>query len=203
MDWSRGAVVSGDRGSVVNLWDLHTGEKTASLKGHKGHITAVRCLGPGAENVFVSGAQDGCLRVWDVRARRCLAAISAHISPEGSGAVADILYSVPASGDLAASKLVSAGADRVVKVFDARRNFETLHRFADHKDFIYSLAVAGNVCLSGGGDGMVLAHNVDSGALLWGVGANRAAVRCIHASSTKMVVAGDDGCSMIYNFDAA
>jgi len=74
------------------------------------------------------------------------------------------------------------------------------------KDFIYSLTCIGGVALSGGGDGILLAHSVASGELMWGLGANEAAVRCIGALSTGtksrqlMVAAGDDGKALVYDF---
>ena len=62
------------------------------------------------------------------------------------------------------------------------------------------------MALSGGGDGILLAHSVANGELLWGLGANEAAVRCVGAVATGtksrqlMVAAGDDGKAIVYDF---
>jgi hypothetical protein len=48
---------------------------------------------------------------------------------------------------------------------------------------------------------MLLAHDLRTGKPLWGLGANEAAVRCIGtAGGNKLVVTGDDGRVMIYDF---
>ena len=85
--------------------------------------------------------------------------------------------------------------------------------FSEHADFIYSLAVWGDVCLSGGGDGMLLAHDLrtsqavkGSGGLLWGLGASsQGAVRALGVgggggNAARLVAAGDDGNVLLYSF---
>jgi hypothetical protein len=80
------------------------------------------------------------------------------------------------------------------------------HELKGHGDFIYTLACVGGLALSGGGDGLLLAHNVASGEVLWGLGANEAAVRCIGVCATGprsrqvMLAAGDDGKALVYDF---
>ena len=62
-----------------------------------------------------------------------------------------------------------------------------------HKDFIYTMSSCGDCLLSGGGDGLLLVHDMKSGKLLYGLGANQGAVRCIAGTINRLVVAGDDG----------
>jgi len=47
---------------------------------------------------------------------------------------------------------------------------------------------------------MLLAHDITSRKLLWGLGANQAAVRCIGVTGSRLVAAGDDGNAIIYTF---
>ena len=56
-------------------------------------------------------------------------------------------------------KVITAGADARIQVLEPRQNFQPLHTLTSHKDFIYSLALAGDVVLSGDGQGMLLAHD--------------------------------------------
>jgi F-box/WD-40 domain protein 7 len=82
------------------------------------------------------------------------------------------------------------------------------HELKGHSDFIYSLACVGGLALSGSGNGILLAHNVASGEVLWGLGANEAAVRCIGVCAVGggakgrqvMLAAGDDGKCLLYDF---
>lgn len=96
------------------------------------------------------------------------------------------------------------------------------HVFDDHRDFIYCMDFipasgvdpggslrgciesdhAGGVLVSGGGDGMVLLHDLVSMRLLYGLGCcSKGAVRCIIAQEGKLTVGGDDGNAMIYQFN--
>jgi F-box/WD-40 domain protein 7 len=61
--------------------------------------------------------------------------------------------------------------------------------------------VAGPLAFSGGGDGSLIAHDVSEGCMRWGIGANKAAVRCIGTTSDSLVAAGDDGNAIIWHFD--
>ena len=71
-------------------------------------------------------------------------------------------------------------------------SLQAVHVFEEHRDHVYSLTAIGDLCVSGGGDGLVLVHSLASGELLYGLGANQAAVRaCMHAN--RLVCVGDDG----------
>ena len=98
--------------------------------------------------------------------------------------------------------------------------------FAEKRSFIYSVAVLGDVVLSGSGDGMLLAHSLNAdhghpkcgggsggdggvflggdssgvgGGLLWGLGASSmGAVRCVGGSTGRVVAASDDGSALVW-----
>lgn len=81
--------------------------------------------------------------------------------------------------------------------------------FAESRQFIYSVCVAGDVVLSGGGDGLLLAHDLNSTkstgkspGLMWGLGAcsQGGAVRAVACAHDSVVVAGDDGNALAYAF---
>lgn len=202
---SRG--VSGGRDQLACAWDFETGARIGRMAGHRGHVTAARWLGPsathedgtGGGDLFATGAQDGNVRVWDLRQRRAVAAVPAHVvEGEGAGAVGDLgVADSEAAGGIGLD-IVSAAADRAVCVLDSRRGFAVRHRLTEHKDFIYSLRVAGRLALSGAGDGALIAHDVVLGRPLWALGANEAAVRCVELCSAGLVASGDDGCALVY-----
>jgi len=157
------------------VWDLETGKLQRSLKGHKGHVTAVEWFvspGTGEDEaaagastpLVLTGAQDGHLRVWDLRSESCVANLATHTSDSGSGAVGAIRSTALASG---MDKVVTFGADKAVVVHDPRAGFAEAWRWTEHRDFPYSLEVAGPLVFSGDGQGMLLAHDLDSGRLLY------------------------------------
>lgn len=213
--WQGGLLASGDRSGEAVVWDLQTGQpKRAPFAAHRGHVTAMDAASPGdgaagsAGTLLVSGGHDGCIRVWDVRVgggrptaaggggaeRHVLEAKGAH-----TGAVNELKWHTLPSG---AQLLVSAGADKRLCLFDPRRSLQLVRECTEHRDHIYSLACHGGYAFSGGGDGMLLAHDLPTGDCLYGLGANRAAVRCIHATAPgSLVAAGDDGGLMVYRFE--
>jgi len=122
-----GLAVSCGRDGVACAWDLEKGSRLGSMKGHKGHVTAAAWLGrPGSgaglgASVFATGAQDGHVRVWDLRGKRALANELVHVRPEGVGAVNGLVLTPGGGG--AGCSLVSAGADAAVCVLDPRKGF--------------------------------------------------------------------------------
>jgi WD40 repeat protein len=189
--------VSGGRDSLACAWDFETGSRIGRMAGHKGHVTAASWLqaGEGSDgNLFATGAQDGHVRVWDLRARKAVANTPVHTTQEGAGAVGDLGVCTATSP----FDVVSAGADQAVCVLDSRKGFTLRSRLEHHHDFIYALCVAGRIALSGSGDGILLAHDVVRGEPLWALGANEAAVRCIECAGSTIVASGDDGKAMVY-----
>ena len=197
-----------------------------ALKGHRGHITALGHLEELAQpDVFVTGAQDGHVRVWDTRAARCAHNVPAHTSERGAGAVGAIRVALTGGGGcdggggsgscgdaagrgaradggdgIGGGLIVTAGADQRVCALEPRMGFTLVHAFGEHRDFVYSLETFGPLALSGAGDGMLLCHDLVAGKCVYGLGANRGAVRCIHAAPDGLVAAGDDGNAIVYSF---
>lgn len=195
--WHPGLAVTGGRDGLAIAWDLEAGKAITTMKGHKGHVTVVNWFSSDDTHVFLTGAQDGRVRVWDVRERKSVANIPAHVNRKGAGAVVGL---EGASVGLEQPLVVSAGADATIGLLDPRSSFQVAYRFTGHKDFIYSMHVGGGLCFTGSGDGMLLAHDLQRRTLLWGLGANKAAVRCIGQTHNKLVAAGDDGNAIIYSF---
>eukprot|EP00967_Tisochrysis_lutea_P037075 scaffold44652_cov30-Tisochrysis_lutea.AAC.1 len=193
--WAGQLVASADREGAVLSWDVEAGVAT-SLGRHGGHATALAPLGGAA--CLASGGQDGRVCIYDCRLAGCAAAVAS--AAVHTGAVDDLLAHTPPGGG--PEMLLSTGADRSLLVLEPRRSLAVLHRSTHHRDFVYSLAAVGGLALTGGGDGMVLVHEVSSGELLYGLSAGRAAVRAMHATPHRLVCAGDDGDVAVYTFDA-
>lgn len=192
-------VVSGDRDGMGYVFDMVAGKTIGRLKGHSGHLTSVAWAQQGGTWLTVTGAQDGHVRVWDVRAKAQVANVEVHVSDAGAGAVSDMAATAPtATGGV--SYLVTSGADKRVNVLDPRAGWAPLHTMEEHKDFIYTLRVAGELAFTGAGDGLLIAHSVTTGEPLWGLGANEAAVRGIGVTPDRLIATGDDGNALVYAF---
>lgn len=135
-----------------------------------------------------------CCR-WDPRCKGCACDIAAHVNAKGKGAVGNIISAGSASSNL----VVTAGADNTVKAFDARSSLQSVSQ-AKLTDFPYSMAVAGGLSLCGCGDGSLLVIDINNGQTLYALGANKAAVRGVHASKSCLACMGDDGSVCLYDF---
>jgi WD40 repeat protein len=205
LDWPRArdqrsgaladSVVAGDRGGQVIVWDVNGGASQAKLAkdSTRGHCTAV--WAHDTEPLVFGGAQDGHLRWWDTRTPTRPAG-SVELHPRG--AVGSIRLAAPGS-----TRVVTAGADSRIVVTDIRNasgEHAEVYSFEEHQDFIYSLEVHDEVCVSGSGNGNMHVHDLRTGDMLYGLGANRGAVRCLLLDDTLMIAAGDDGTGVAFEF---
>lgn len=204
--WVDDVVASGDRSGMIMVWDASRGEAVASLKGHKGHITAMLALpdspgggpaipglGGGGASIIVTGAQDGQLRVWDLRQKLNVATLDAH----PGGAVNDVSVTLGTSPPV----LVSVGADGRLLTIDPRGGFVPLAEFPGiTEDFVYSLLVLDDLAFTGDGHGMVKCFDVRNGQKQYALNAGQNAIRCLGATETSLVCAGDDGNVVMFDF---
>ncbi|GAB9464553.1 F-box protein [Globisporangium polare] len=194
-------VVCGDRDGSVHVIDLEGAKVLKKLVGaHKGHTTSVLSSKDATAdaNSFYSGGQDGVLKVWDARQKTPAHSLALHIdSRSGKCGAVGFIRESPEDANV----LITGGADGTIKVLDKRASFDVVHDFTEHMDFIYSLHLHGQLCFSGAGNGMLHVHDWKRGKLLYGLGANQAAVRAIAATSSQLVAAGDDGGVVVYDMN--
>ncbi|KAF4316689.1 hypothetical protein BBO99_00006681 [Phytophthora kernoviae] len=197
------SAVCGDRDGSVQLIDLEANKVLRKhTNAHRGHATSVLGSQNGAEGsagcCYFSGGQDGAVKVWDTRQKSVTHSLELHIDPRSSKAGAvGFLREPPQDPNV----LITGGADGVINVLDKRQSYGVLHSFTEHMDFIYSLHVRGQLCFSGAGNGMLHVHDWRRGKLLYGLGANKAAVRAVATSATQLVAAGDDGGVIVYDMN--
>ena len=209
--WSSdGGLASGDRDGRMFLWDARSGKKDAvgKRKACEGHVTALawtRRVGYEAVmrggDVLVSGGQDGVVKVWDFRIAgkgACVATIEAHVRKNGSGAVGDVCQT-------RGGRIVTGGADGRLAVLDPRMGYATVGKIGAG-DFVYSLISVDSMVVCGTGAGAAHVADVDGRdepAVLYALGANKAAVRVLATGGDgrHLACAGDDGSVMCYAFD--
>lgn len=279
--WCGGRVLTGHRDGRVGVFDLETGVLLVGggcVGGaHRGHVTTVNALvdggggsDTGANNgttttstttssgCFVTGGQDGFVRIWDPRVG---ASVANSFSGGGSGAGVAAVMEAPAhrgpagvgavGGVIAIgtglNRLASFGADKRICVLEMRggrrgrsssssstvggfgigwevsSSLAIDHVFESHRDYICCMDFipadscrsssgaasggrargdGGGLLVTGGGDGVLLVHELGSQRLLYGLGCCSAgAVRCAVAGEGRLTIGGDDGNAMLYRFD--
>ncbi|POM68304.1 Hypothetical protein PHPALM_15554 [Phytophthora palmivora] len=193
--------VCGDRDGGVQMIDLQANKVVRKYSNaHRGHTTSVL----GSQNkdadstgfCFFSGGQDGAVKVWDSRQKGATFSLDIHIDPRSGKAGAVGFLREPANDR---NVLITGGADGVINVLDKRQSYGVMYSFTEHLDFIYSMHVSNQLCFSGAGNGMLHVHDWKTGKLLYGLGANQAAVRAIVTSANHLVAAGDDGSVIMYD----
>jgi len=58
------ALASGSRNKTITLWDVPSGKKTATLKGHTDIVSSVAFSPDG--KTLASGSQDKTIKLWDM-----------------------------------------------------------------------------------------------------------------------------------------
>jgi polyadenylation factor subunit 2 len=68
VDWHpcKGLLATGDKNSIISLWDPREGAKLRTIYEHKGEVTCLQWNQNG--NWLLSGARDCQMKLWDVRA---------------------------------------------------------------------------------------------------------------------------------------
>jgi WD40 repeat protein len=196
----RRALVGADDGSI-QLWDVALGTPIAEIGRHvfrpskkdadKGKIrlkgAAITSIAISADGRrALSGGWDRMVRLWDLEARRELAALQGH---DG------VVWAVAFAPD--GRHLLSAGGDHVfghdptAKVWDAATG-SVVRTFAGHKRAITALAVAkdGSV-VTGAHDGELVRWNWQTGDELARLGNMAGRVRALAFAGDKLVVASD------------
>ena len=135
------------------------------------------------------------MRRWDARSRKCVFNVPVHASQAGKGAVGNIIAAGSATLDL----VVTCGADGKLCVLDPRAELCTVFS-VQLTDFPYAMSAAGGLAMCGCGDGSLHVVDIAAGKTLYALGANKAAVRTVHASADTLVCSGDDGGVYVYNY---
>jgi WD40 repeat protein len=62
--------------NTVRVWDVASGQCTATLEGHTASVYSVALTSDGTR--AVSGSDDNTVRVWDVASGQCTATLEGH-----------------------------------------------------------------------------------------------------------------------------
>lgn len=120
-------LASGGPDGVVRLWNTESGTLVRELEGHEGAITALaghpgmgRAAPDSEDGRFVSGSDDGSLRIWSSQLDQSLLVLRGH-----SGTVVDARF------DPAGRRLASLDSEGELRLFETEPQLE---RYASRRD---------------------------------------------------------------------
>lgn len=102
-------LASADRNGGIVVWEGASGKEFNTLPGHKAMVTALAFM-PG---VLASGGEDGKITLWDVKEAKEIRSWTGH-----AGGVASVDFTPD-------GRLVSAGRDKIAKVWDQEGKAKT------------------------------------------------------------------------------
>ncbi|KAH1220154.1 Phospholipase A-2-activating protein [Glycine max] len=170
-DLPHGGVVSGGMDTLVCVWDLKTGEKVHTLKGHQLQVTGIAF----DDGDVVSSSVDCTLKRW--RNGQSVESWEAHKAP------------VQTVIKLPSGELVTGSSDTTLKLW---RGKTCLHTFQGHSDTVRGLSVmSGLGILSASHDGSLRLWAVSGEVLMEMVG-HTAIVYSVDSHASGLIVSGSE-----------
>jgi WD40 repeat protein len=175
-------VPSGDD-EIIPVWEVATGKRVRTLKGHINCILSIK-FSPDGTLLATAGSLDGDIILWEFATGRKLRMLEPN---------ADTIWELAFSPD--GKTLVSAGKDRIIRLWDVATGRE-LRKFTGHTKGILSVAFAphGKLLASAAGRGEVKLWAFPSGQELGSFHAHSASVSRLvfHPDGRKLATASSD-----------
>lgn len=148
-------VLSGSWDGTLRLWDLKTGLTTRRFVGHSKDVLSVAFSADNRQ--IVSASRDRKINLWNTLAE-CKFELQGHT---------DWVSCVRFSPNVEAPAVVSAGWDRVIKVWDLA-SCKVKFDLRGHAGYINTVTVSpdGSLCASGGKDGVAMLWDLNEGQAL-------------------------------------
>lgn len=184
---------TGSADGLIKLWDVESGQLTATFKGHNGEIKSLAFNAAG--NQLASASSDYTIRLWDFDivlqsrdyAGHDAAVWSSAFSPDGQ-------------------RLVSASADRTLRVWDVGSG-QTLHVLKGHTAPVTfaQFSPDGKTIASGAGDKLVKLWDAASGKFLRDLAGHTGTITCLDfAPDGKRLASGSaDKTVLIWDVETA
>jgi len=148
---------------TLRLWDLTYGTCPRRFVGHTKDIMSVAFSADNRQ--IVSGSRDKTIKLWNTLGECKYTIYDGH---------SDWVSCVQFSPNAANPVIVSAGWDRVVKVWSLTDEFKLRKNLTGHTGYINAVTVSpdGSLCASGGKDGTAMLWDLNEGKHLYSLDAD-------------------------------
>ena len=141
-------LASGSDDEPIKIWNVETGYRDGTFKGHSRTIYALQVL---TNNRLASGSSDKSIKIWNIDTARCIRTLHGH---------SDAVYSLQT---LANNRLASGSADSVIRIWNVD-NGECIRKLIGHRSTVYALQLlANNKLASGSRDKSIKIWNLYTG----------------------------------------
>jgi len=178
---------------TLRLWDLNYGTTTRRFVGHTKDITSVAFSADNRQ--IVSGSRDKSIRLWNTLGECKYTIDEAH---------GDWVSCVQFSPNAANPIIVSAGWDRVVKVWTLTDEFKHKKNLVGHTGYINAVTVSpdGSLCASGGKDGTAMLWDLNEGKHLYSLDAGDIINSLVFSPNRYWLCAGTDSGIKIWDLES-
>ncbi|KAI8830636.1 cross-pathway control WD-repeat protein cpc2 [Chytriomyces hyalinus] len=177
---------------TLRLWDLTTGTTTRRFVGHTNDVLSVS-FSPDNRQI-VSGSRDKSIKLWNT-----LGECKLNIVQDGHSEWASCVKFSP---NPANPVIVSAGWDKLVKVWDATKcKLKTNHY--GHTGYISTITISpdGSLCASGGKDGITMLWDLNESKHLYSLEAGDEINALVFSPNRYWLCAATTTCVKIWDLE--
>jgi len=179
--------------ATLRLWALEPGTTTRRFVGHAKDVLSVAFSVDNRQ--IVSGGRDGTIRLWNTLGECKYTVEEAH---------GDWVSCVQFSPQPLNPIIVSAGWDKVVKVWTISDEFKLRKNLVGHTGYVNSVTVSpdGSLCASGGKDGTAMLWDLNEGKHLYSLDAGDVINSLVFSPNRYWLCAGTNSGIKIWDLES-